>query len=98
MRASVGLSSRKTERGMMMATLIIGLVVLVGAAAWASNVSEGAWLTFFESPVQPEHTSLEAQAENNGICRLATPPETKSQVSRITDLQSLQQSRIGVYK
>jgi hypothetical protein len=98
MRVSVRLGSPKTERGMIMATLIVGLVVLVGAAAWASNASEGAWLTFFESPAQPERPVVDDQAESNGMCRLMNPPEAKSQVHRVTDLPSLQQSRIGVYK
>jgi hypothetical protein len=74
-----------------MATLIVGLAVLVGATAWASYVSEGAWLTFFESPAQPEE-------EKNCIRMLPNPRETKSPVNRITDLPSLQPSSIGVYK
>ena len=98
MRVSVWLSSHKTERGMIMATLIVSLVVLVGATAWASYVSEGAWLSFFESPAQSEHSAVEAAEENDGMCRLANSPEAKSPVNRITDLTSLHQSRIGVYK
>jgi hypothetical protein len=98
MIVSVRLSSLRTERGMIMATLIVGLAVLVGATAWASHASEGAWLTFFESAAQPEHRSVEARAQSKGMFRLANPPETKSPVNRIADLPSFQQSRIGVYK
>ncbi|MCP4453338.1 MAG: hypothetical protein GY809_17915 [Planctomycetes bacterium] len=81
-----------------MATLIVGLIVLAGAAAWASNVSEGAWLTFLENAAQPEHSTVDAEEQNNGARRLANLSETNSPVSRIAELPSRQPSRIGVTK
>jgi len=81
-----------------MATLIVGLTVLVGAAVWASYASEGAWSAFLESPAQLEHSEGEAQEQKSVVRTLANTSETKSQVSRIASLPGLHQSKIEVVK
>ncbi len=81
-----------------MATLIVGLMVLVGAAVWASSASEGAWLAFLESPVQPEQSGVEAQKQKRCVRTLANTSETRSQVSRVASLPGLHQSKIEVVK
>ena len=79
-----------------MATLIVGLAMLVGAAAWASCASEGAWLAFFESVSPAEHPGDQTEKEQTCIQNALNTAESSGQVGRITALPSLHKPKVKV--
>jgi hypothetical protein len=79
-----------------MATLVVGLTMLVCAAAWASCASEGAWLAFFESISPSECPGDEAEEERPSIHGALNTAEASRQVDRITALPSLHKPEVKV--
>ncbi len=80
-----------------MATLVVGLAVLVVTVVLASLTHEGSWLVYFESLAESEYPVGEAKEEKSRVHTLANVPSTKHQ-DRITALPNLPHSEHRIYK
>lgn len=91
--------SHKHERGILMATLIVGLVVLIVMVVWASYTPEGTWLVYFDSLAETEHSEVEANKEDVIAVRPLMPAsKAEGQTDRIIGLPNESRSKIGVVK
>ena len=88
--------SRKHERGILMVTLSVGLVVLIVMVVWASYTPEGTWLVYFDSLAETEHSEVEAKEDVIAVRPLMPVSKAEGQTDRIIDLPNESRSKIGV--